>query len=292
VDVFNEKCRSLVLTYVAEWRKTVTRMGRWVDFDNDYKTMDPTFMETIWWVFKQLWEQGRVYKSYRIMPYSWKLTTPLSNFEAGNNYQEVQDPAITVRLRFKRSMTPRRTEPWHALAWTTTPWTLPANLALCVGPEIDYVAVRTRRRAAYTCWRRPAWGLLQEAGGIGSVAPSRAPSCAASDYEPLLSVLSGQPQRLSGAGDGFVTTVDGTGIVHMAPAYGEDDFRVGKAAGIPPVDLLDENAVFTAPCPSIAGQFCKDADKASSAGSRTRGSSCTRRPSCTATRSASAPTPR
>jgi isoleucyl-tRNA synthetase len=96
VDVFNETCRSMVLTYVEEWRKTVTRMGRWVDFDNDYKTMDPSFMETIWWVFKQLWEQGRVYKSHRIMPYSWKLNTPLSHVEAGSTYQDVQDPSITV----------------------------------------------------------------------------------------------------------------------------------------------------------------------------------------------------
>jgi len=99
VDVFNEQCRSMVTTYVEEWEKTVTRMGRWVDFRNDYKTMDKTFMETIWWVFSQLWEQGRIYKAHRIMPYSWKLNTPLSNFEAGRNYQDVQDPAVTVRVK-------------------------------------------------------------------------------------------------------------------------------------------------------------------------------------------------
>ncbi|HEV8247575.1 MAG TPA: class I tRNA ligase family protein, partial [Polyangiaceae bacterium] len=99
VDVFNEQCRSMVLTYVAEFRKTITRMGRWVDFDNDYRTMDPDFMESVWWVFKELWQKGRVYKSYRIMPYSWALTTPLSNFEANSNYKDVQDPAITVRFR-------------------------------------------------------------------------------------------------------------------------------------------------------------------------------------------------
>ena len=99
VDKFNEQCRSMVLKYVNEWEKTVTRMGRWVDFRNDYKTMNPEFMETIWWVFKQLWNQGRVYKSHRIMPYSWKLSTPLSNFEAGNNYKDVQDPTVTVRTK-------------------------------------------------------------------------------------------------------------------------------------------------------------------------------------------------
>ena len=99
VDKFNEQCRSMVLKYVSEWKKTVTRMGRWVDFDHDYKTMNPEFMETIWWVFKQLWNQKRVYKSHRIMPYSWKLSTPLSNFEAGSNYKDVQDPTVTVRVK-------------------------------------------------------------------------------------------------------------------------------------------------------------------------------------------------
>src|SRR5690606_15719338 len=161
VGVFNEQCRSMVQTYVAEWRRTVTRMGRWVDFDNDYKTMDPEFMESVWWVFKRLWDEGRVYKSYRIMPYSWRLTTPLSNFEANSNYKDVQDPAITVRFRLATLPCAKAQESadsssapvqnlssslaqgnLYLLAWTTTPWTLPSNLALAVGPEIEYVAVR------------------------------------------------------------------------------------------------------------------------------------------------------
>src|SRR4051812_27850117 len=143
VDAFNRQCRQMVLTYVAEWRKTVARLGRWVDFDNDYKTMDTAFMESVWWVFKQLWDKGRIYKSYRIMPYSYKLTTPLSNFEANSNYKVVQDPAITVSCRVRSGQEKLglggRVE---LLAWTTTPWTLPSNLALCVGPEIDYVCAR------------------------------------------------------------------------------------------------------------------------------------------------------
>ncbi|MCB1102165.1 MAG: class I tRNA ligase family protein, partial [Kiritimatiellae bacterium] len=122
VDVFNEQCRSMVLTYVSEWRKTITRLGRWVDFDHDYKTMDVSFMESVWWVFKQLWDQGRIYKDYRIMPYSWKLTTPLSNFEANSNYKYVQDPDITVRFRLKEAAD--LPSPLYALVWTTTPWTL------------------------------------------------------------------------------------------------------------------------------------------------------------------------
>ena len=141
VAAFNEQCRSMVMTYVDEWRKTVTRMGRWVDFDNDYKTMDTPFMESIWWVFKQIWEQDRVYKAHRIMPYSWKLTTPLSNFEANRNYQDVQDPAVTIQLKVRDSHLDLP-EDAAILIWTTTPWTLPSNLAVCVGPDIDYVVVK------------------------------------------------------------------------------------------------------------------------------------------------------
>ncbi|MFA7369944.1 MAG: class I tRNA ligase family protein, partial [Kiritimatiellales bacterium] len=138
VGVFNEQCRSMVTKYVEEWEKTVTRMGRWVDFQNDYKTMDKDFMETIWWVFSELWKQGRIYRAHRIMPYSWKLNTPLSNFEAGRNYQDVQDPAITIRVKLNGF----EIENAYALVWTTTPWTLPSNLAICAGADIDYVAVR------------------------------------------------------------------------------------------------------------------------------------------------------
>jgi isoleucyl-tRNA synthetase len=147
VDKFNEQCRSMVLKYVGEWRKTVTRMGRWVDFDNDYKTMEPGFMESVWWVFKQLWDQGRVYKSHRIMPYSWKLSTPLSNFEAGSNYKDVQDPTVTCRVRAtsvkcEELRVKSEGSKIYFLIWTTTPWTLPANLAICAGAGLDYVAVR------------------------------------------------------------------------------------------------------------------------------------------------------
>ncbi len=273
IDVFNETCRSLVLKYVAEWRKTVTRMGRWVDFDRDYKTMDPTFMETIWWVFKQLWDQGRVYKSHRIMPYSWKLTTPLSNFEAGSNYQDVQDPAITVRLRLT-SGPPSLTaggstsdaaggEPWYALIWTTTPWTLPANLAVCAGPDIEYVAVRDAREGAvYVLAEARLAAYYKKAGEAEVVARFKGAQLKGWTYEPLFPYLAGQPGAFRLLNDAFVTTEDGTGLVHIAPAYGEDDFRVGGAAGLPPADLLDENANFTARVPEYAGQFCKDADKA------------------------------
>jgi len=262
IDVFNEQCRSMVLTYVSEWRKTVSRMGRWVDFDNDYKTMDTSFMESIWWVFKQLWEQGRIYRAYRIMPYSWKLTTPLSNFEANSNYKDVQDPDITVRFRITGG-TPHADRHLFALVWTTTPWTLPENLALCVGPDIEYVIVKDAkggecyllaqaRLAAY--YKKPEeYQLVEKLKGSDLLGIT---------YEPLFPYFKNQPNSFRILGDPFVSTGDGTGIVHIAPAYGEDDYRVGRAAGIDLVDPLDDECRFTSGIPEYAGQFCKDADKA------------------------------
>jgi isoleucyl-tRNA synthetase len=284
IDKFNEQCRSMVQTYVAEWRKTVTRMGRWVDFDNDYKTMDRDFMESVWWVFKRLWDskdadgKSRVYKAHRIMPYSWKLTTPLSNFEAGNNYKDVQDPAITVRFKVRNVASPlmercREKSPdvftainegrCYLLAWTTTPWTLPENLALCAGPEVPYQWIedaQTKDVYLMAKDRVPAFYKKPElyrvlAEPVGAV-------LAGLSYEPLFPYFAEQPNSFRLLIDSFVTTGDGTGIVHLAPAYGEDDYRVCRAAGIDLVDPLDEEAKFTAEVPEYAGQFCKDADKA------------------------------
>jgi isoleucyl-tRNA synthetase len=261
VDKFNEQCRSMVLRYVGEWRQTVTRMGRWVDFDNDYKTMDRTFMETIWWVFKQLWDQGRIYKSYRIMPYSWKLNTPLSNFEAGSNYKDVQDPAVTCRLRVTAGA-PADWGATHLLIWTTTPWTLPGNLGVCAGPDVDYVVVRDAGEAAcYVLAEARLAAYYKKAEAYTVVARLKGRDLAGWRYEPLFPYAASRPGAFRVLTDAFVSTEDGTGLVHMAPAYGEDDFRVCRAAGIDIVDLLDDNCAFTAAAPEYAGRFCKDCDK-------------------------------
>jgi isoleucyl-tRNA synthetase len=269
VDAFNRQCRQMVLTYVAEWRKTVNRMGRWVDFDNDYKTMDPSFMESVWWVFKQLWDKGRVYKSYRIMPYSYKLTTPLSNFEANSNYKQVQDPAITVAFRVRAAAGGLggaelgASGPVYLLAWTTTPWTLPSNLALCVGPDIDYVVVRDADGGSSYVLAEARLGEYQKHHpGLVVTKRLRGAELVGLGYEPLFPYFTGHAQSFVVLGDGFVSTEDGTGIVHMAPAYGEDDFRICKLAGIELVDPLDAEARFDASVPDFAGQFCKDADAA------------------------------
>ncbi|MCR4575652.1 MAG: isoleucine--tRNA ligase [Lentisphaeria bacterium] len=263
VDVFNEKCRSMVLTYVNEWKQTVNRMGRWVDFENGYKTMNPTYMETIWWVFKQLWDQGRVYKAHRIMPYSWALTTPLSNFEANQNYKDVQDPTVTVRMKLTDAKfdIPADITPYICI-WTTTPWTLPENLAVCVGPDVDYCLLKDgdtndayilakARISAY--YKKPEeYTVLLECKGRDLVGLH---------YEPIFPYFKDAPNAFRVLMDDYVTTTDGTGIVHQAPAYGEDDYRVCRAAGIDLIDPLDDEAKFTDAVPDFKGMNVKEADK-------------------------------
>ncbi len=258
VDVFNEQCRSMVSTYVEEWEKTVTRMGRWVDFENDYKTMDKDFMETIWWVFSQLWKQGRIYRAHRIMPYSWKLNTPLSNFEAGRNYQDVQDPSVTVRVKLKGL----DIENVYALVWTTTPWTLPSNLAICAGAEIEYVVVQdseTADRFLLAAARLDAYYRKPEDYEI--LKHLKGKELSGLTYEPLFDYFADNDNSFRVLLDDFVSTEDGTGIVHMAPGYGEDDYRVCSAADIPLVEPLDVDCKFTSQVPDYEGLFCKDADK-------------------------------
>ncbi|MFP6906743.1 MAG: isoleucine--tRNA ligase [Verrucomicrobiota bacterium] len=261
VDVFNEKCRSMVQQYVSEWRTTVNRMGRWVDFDNDYKTMDTDFMESVWWVFKQLWDKDRIYKDYRIMPYSWKLTTPLSNFEANSNYRDVQDPAITVRLRLTGAAAAAFGVPAFALAWTTTPWTLPSNLALCVGPDIDYVALKDKgEEVIYLLAEARVAAYYKDKNDYEIVQRYKGADLKGWSYEPLFPYFAEQPNAFVFLNDRFVTTEDGTGAVHMAPAYGEDDYRVCKDVGIELVDPLDAEANFTERVPDWVGRNCKEAD--------------------------------
>ena len=273
VDKFNEQCRSMVLKYVNEWEKTVTRMGRWVDFRNDYKTMNPEFMETIWWVFKQLWNQGRVYKSHRIMPYSWKLSTPLSNFEAGNNYKDVQDPTVTVRTKaltaesdaMKDLLTKEAIV--YLLVWTTTPWTLPENLMICAGASIDYVAVRDvtdEARPVYIMAKARLPYIFKKPEQYEIVAEFKGDALKGVTYEPIFPYFADKKEEgaFRVTNDDYVTTDDGVGLVHIAPAYGEDDFRVCKEAGMTAfVDPLDDACAFTDQLPEYKGRFCKDCDK-------------------------------
>lgn len=262
VEAFNEQCRAMVLRYVSQWRETVTRMGRWVDFDNDYKTMQPSFMESVWWVFKQLWDQGRIYKSHRIMPYSWKLSTPLSNFEAGSNYKDVQDPAVTVRCRITEGAHSAWGSEAYLLVWTTTPWTLLTNFAICAGPEIDYLAVKDADGAVYILAESRLTAVFGKNPKVEILEKLKGAELKGIRYEPIFPYYKDKPNAFVVLTDDYVTTTDGTGLVHNAPAYGEDDFRVCSAAGITLEDPMDEGCAFTAPAPEAwRGRFCKDCDK-------------------------------
>ncbi len=262
VDVFNEQCRSMVFSYVDEWRATVTRMGRWVDFDDDYKTMDLDFMESVWWVFRQLWDQGRVYRAHRVMPYSPKLATPLAKNEVrDDNYQQVDDPAITCRFRMRHTPGFEADTPVYLLAWTTTPWTLPSNLALCVGPDIDYLAVRDGDAVYVLAEARVDNYYKKPSDELEVLARFTGRDLVGWTYEPLFAYFADR-DAFRVVADDYVTTGEGTGIVHQAPAYGEDDYRICMREGLPLVDPLDAECRFTAPVTEYAGMFCKQADKA------------------------------
>lgn len=264
---YNAECRAIVQRYAAEWEKTIERLGRWVDFKNDYKTMDASFMESVWWVFKRLWEKGLVYKSYRVMPYSTAVATPLSNFEAGSNYKDAQDPAITVKFKIKGH------ENAHFLAWTTTPWTLPSNLALSMGPKIAYVEVRSHKTGEIFILgesRVPAYFKDGEYDVVRKFTGEEFLASGGVSYEPLFPYFQGKygaPSFTAILGD-HVTDADGTGIVHTAPAFGEEDFNVclqrgiiDPANGVQPAMPVDDDGLFTKEVPEYAGRHVKDCDK-------------------------------
>jgi isoleucyl-tRNA synthetase len=280
VPKFNAACRAGVLRFTDEWRTVVSRMGRWVDFDNDYKTMDLPFMESVWWVFSELWAQGRIYEGHRVQPVSPLLGTPLSNFEVNQGPQERNpktgkdghklrdDPSITVRFALEG---PADSEPVHLWAWTTTPWTLPSNLALAVHPEVVYAKVRVIETGELA-WVEP--GLLaqyQARNRIGATQElERKPGreLAGLHYQPLMPYFEAYKTREDGSRWAFkvvaadyVTTETGTGIVHQAPAFGEDDFEVGQREGLPLIRPMDLNGFFDERVPDFQGVRAKDADK-------------------------------
>ncbi|GKV06154.1 hypothetical protein SLEP1_g18078 [Rubroshorea leprosula] len=290
---YNEHCRRIVTRYVEEWEKIVTRTGRWIDFKNDYKTMDLKFMESVWWVFAQLYEKGLVYRGFKVMPYSTGCKTPLSNFEASQNYKLVPDVEIMVTF-------PIVGDPDKAafVAWTTTPWTLPSNLALCVNANFVYVKVRNKHTGKiYVVAESQLLSLPTEkpksnvtSGPSGDSKKSKTKgssgektedpadsyevlekfsgaSLVGKKYEPLFEYF----QEFSDVAfkviaDNFVTDDSGTGIVHCAPAFGEDDYRVcienqiiSKGENL--IVAVDDDGLFTGKIVDFCGRYVKDADK-------------------------------
>ncbi|KAI0745448.1 tRNA synthetases class I-domain-containing protein [Earliella scabrosa] len=265
IDQYNAECRAIVMRYASEWRRTVERMGRWIDFDNDYKTLNPTFMESVWWAFKTLYDKGQVYRGLKVMPYSTGCTTPLSNFEAGLAYKDVNDPAVTVAF-------PLVDDPATSLlAWTTTPWTLPSNLALCVHPDFTYIKIQDDERNQNFILHE---GLLRtlykdpKKAKFKKLATFKGADMKGWRYVPLFEYFTDkfEDKAFRVVTDTYVTDEDGTGIVHQAPAFGEDDHRVAIANGIlQPEDMppcpIDDAGRFTSEVSDFAGQYVKTADK-------------------------------
>jgi len=279
IGTYNSHCRSIVQRYTREWETVVTRLGRWIDFDNDYRTMDAGFMESVWWVFKALHNKGLIYRGYKVMPYSTTCATPLSNFEAGLNYKDVSDLAVVVSFPLVDSPSV------SLVAWTTTPWTLPANLALCVNEVLSYVKVRSvldkkiyivaeqRLTQLFPMLKSKKFKRGSEAEVYEVLCTFPGAELVGLKYEPIFHFYDDTERRSCAfkvVADSYVSSDAGTGIVHQAPAFGEDDYRVCVKHGI--IDIkkagesslpcpIDANGRFTSPISSdLLGVHVKTAD--------------------------------
>ena len=220
VKGYNDECRAIVQRYTKEWEKTISRVGRWVDFDNNYKTMDVDFMESVWWVMKQLWQKDLIYQGVKVVPISTALGSVLSNFEAGSNYKDVQDPAVTVLFKLDDDV--------YFAVWTTTPWTLPSNLGLCVGEDINYVKVKDETNDLTFIVAEDRLSAVANKNVVKVLERFKGKDLVGLHYQPLFPFFShlknkGAFRVLS---DNYVNTDSGTGIVHLAPAFGEDDYNI------------------------------------------------------------------
>ena len=252
VAEFNDACRTSVLRYTDQWRDYVTRQARWVDFDNDYKTLDLDFMESVMWAFKSLWDKGLIYEGYRVLWYCWRCETPLSNTETKMDdvYLDRQDPAVTVGLRLETGEL--------ALIWTTTPWTLPSNLAMAVHPDVDYVTVEANGERYLLAEARVAAYARELGEDPPVVARYKGADLLGRRYTPPFDFFAGTENAHQILAADYVTTEDGTGIVHIAPAYGEEDKVVTDAAGITPVTPVDAHGQFDATVPPYEGMHVFD----------------------------------
>ena len=266
LEKFNEYCAQSVLQYTEEWKAYVTRQARWVDFDNGYKTMDLDFMESVMWAFKTLYDNGLIYQGFRVLPYSWAEHTPLSNQETrlDDSYKMRQDPAVTVTM-------PLVDTPDHplgaalagvnALIWTTTPWTLPSNLAIAVNPDVTYAVVRTADGERYLLADNLVAGYAKELGDYEIEHTYVGQELAGLGYQPPYDFFLDEPNAFRILVADYVTTEDGTGVVHQAPAFGEDDMITCQQAGIGVVIPVDMDGKFTSLVPPYEGMLVFDANK-------------------------------
>ena len=311
VEKFNATCRSKVLTYTHEWKKMVDRIGRWVEFDNAYKTMDATYMESVWWALKSIWDKGLIYEGRKVLMYCPRCETPVSKAEVAmdDSYKDITEETVTVKFKVKNPEKHKLPENTYILAWTTTPWTLPGNVALAVGKDIDYVLVQlpnvdgikekdpydfniilakeifqkwedstSKERRGEADIGKYFRGTLRAVNDVGvnedlighhphkAIREFKGSDLVGIEYEPLFNIdavkNSGKKAWYVTDAD-FVTTEEGTGVVHTAVIYGEDDYNLGVKIDLPMVPLLDEKGHFNDDAPElIKGQYFKKAEKA------------------------------
>lgn len=255
---FNNACQATVLKYTEEWKKTIKRMGRWVDMENNYKTMDIDFMESVWWVFGELWKKNLIYKGHKAMHICPRCATPLSNFEVTDGYKDIEDISVTIKFKLKDNQKdfPENT---FILAWTTTPWTLPGNVLLAIGKDIKYVLVKknnsdesfilaqNRLRDVFKDYQEENFSIkelkIEDVLGL--------------EYQPIFDYYAETNNAFRIVAADFVTTTDGTGVVHIAPAFGEDDYNVGKKENIPLVQHVGMDGRFKPEVTDFAGMNVK-----------------------------------
>nr|MBP7401552.1 isoleucine--tRNA ligase [Clostridia bacterium] len=264
VEAFNHRCKESVWKYKGEWERMSDRVGFWADMEHPYITYDNDYIESEWWALRRIWDKGLLYKGYKVVPYCPRCGTALSSHEVAQGYKDVKETSIFVRFRAEG-------EPgtWFA-AWTTTPWTLPSNIALCVNPDEEYALAEmskdldgSEKPVRYYLASALVSAVLGEDARI--LRTFRGAELVGRRYEPLLpyadaTVAASGKDAFRITADGYVTLVDGTGIVHIAPAFGEDDARVGRVNDLPFVQMVREDGTMHPDVTDFAGMFCKDAD--------------------------------
>jgi len=267
IEKYNKACRDIVMQYSNDWKYYTKRLGRWIDFDNDYKTMDLSFMESVWWVFKQIFDKGRVYRKCKVMPYSPACNTVLSNFEAGMNYQDINDPSVYVSMPLIKDPNVK------IIVWTTTPWTLISNLACAVNPTFDYVYIKVEKKEdkqflIAECLLKDVAKKLKFEGKYEVLKKCKGKDLEGIEYEPLFKIYYDAHHSRGGfrivCAD-YVTNDSGTGVVHIAPTFGEEDYTVGIKYNLMdqdrPPNPYDDDGNCTDEFPLCAGKNFKVCDK-------------------------------
>ena len=253
IEPFIKKCKESVWKYTDEWRKMSERVGYWVDMDHPYVTYHDDYIESVWWALKEIWKKGLLYKGHKIVPYCPRCGTALSSHEVAQGYKDVKETSVVARFKVKGR------ENAYILAWTTTPWTLPSNVALCMNPDETYVEIEAGG-ARYILAEALVSKFFEE---YTAVERKTGKEYEGTEYEPLFDYAKGsfREKAYYVVCDTYVTLTDGTGVVHIAPAFGEDDYKVGRRYNLPVVQLVNERGCFDERCPELNGLFAKKADK-------------------------------